>query len=60
LFRKNKGVRKKLEMNTGLAPIDKISSTQMGHNLKVNDYFEVSCRSKIDHIEVSFHSAVRR
>jgi hypothetical protein len=21
-----------------------------------NDYFEVSCRSKIDHIEVSFHS----
>jgi hypothetical protein len=21
-----------------------------------NDYFEVSCRSKIDHIEVSFHA----
>jgi hypothetical protein len=38
-----------------LAPIDKISSTQMGAQPKSgNDYFEVSCRSKIDHIEYPF------
>jgi hypothetical protein len=37
----------------------KLVQRKWAHNLKVNDYFEVSCRSKIDHIEVSFH-AVRR
>jgi hypothetical protein len=42
-------------MNSRISSIDKISSTQMGAQPKSgNDYFEVSCRSKIDHIEVSF------